>query len=112
METATRQYIEFREGDYYVSGSRVLLESIVMEFLDGRSLESVQQSFPSLKLAEIYGAVAFYLDNQAEINSYLQQRSARYEAQRQANISQDEKFHQRLQDKASEAKHQQELAQS
>jgi len=42
-----------------------------MEFLDGRSLESVQQSFPSLKLAEIYGAVAFYLDNQAEINSYL-----------------------------------------
>lgn len=112
METVTRQYIEFSEGDYYVSGSRVLLESIVMEFLDGRSLESVQQSFPSLKLAEIYGAVAFYLDNQAETNSYLQQRSGQYEARRQANINQDEEFHRQLQDRMSEAKHQQELAQS
>jgi len=109
METATRQYIEFREGDYYVSGSRVLLESIVAEFLDGRSLESIQQSFPTLKLAEIYGAIAFYLDNQAEMNSYLQKRRNEYEERRQASISQDEEFRRLLQERMSEAR-QQELA--
>src|SRR5262245_14079735 len=109
METATRQYIEFREGDYYVSGSRVLLESIVAEFLDGRSLESIQQSFPTLKLAAIYGPIAFYLDNQAEMNSYLQKRRNEYEERRQASISQDEEFRRLLQERMSEAR-QQELA--
>jgi uncharacterized protein (DUF433 family) len=112
METAIKQYIELSEGDYYVTGSRVLLESIVTEFLDGRSPESVQQSFPTLKLAEIYGAIGYYLDHQAEINSYLQKRRADYEARQQASISQDEEFHQRLQEKMSEARQQQELAQS
>jgi uncharacterized protein (DUF433 family) len=112
METATKQYIKFSEGDYYVAESRVLLESIVTEFLDGRSPESIQQSFPTLKLAEIYGAIAYYLDHQAEINAYLQQRRADYEARRQMSISQDEEFHRRLREKMSEALQHQELAQS
>lgn len=112
MEIATRQYIEFSEGDYYVAGSRVLLESIVAEFLDGRSPESIQQSFPTLKLAEIYGVIAFYLDHQAEINSYLQRRRDVYEARRQESVSQDEEFHRQLRERMSEARQQQELAQS
>ncbi len=112
METAIKQYIEFSEGDYYVAESRVLLESIIMEFLDGRSPETIQQSFPTLKLAEIYGAIAYYLDHQAEINSYIQQRRADYEARRQMSISQDEEFHRRLQEKMSEVRQHQELAQS
>ena len=112
METATKLYIRFSEGDYYVAESRVLLESIVTEFLDGRSPESIQQSFPTLKLAEIYGAIAFYLDHQAEINSYLQQRRADYEVRRQMSISQDEEFHRQIQEKMSDARQHQELAQS
>ncbi|HZF39138.1 MAG TPA: DUF433 domain-containing protein [Blastocatellia bacterium] len=111
METATRQYVEFIEGDYFVIGSRVLLDAIISEFLDGRSLETIQQSFPTLKLAEIYGAIAFYLDHQTEINSYLQQRRADYESRRQMSISQDEEFHRRLQEMMKEARQQQELTQ-
>ncbi len=111
METVTKQYVEFIEGDYFVIGSRVLLDAIVSEFLDGRSPETIQQSFPTLKLAEIYGAIAFYLDHQAEINSYLQQRRADYESRRQTSISQDEEFHRRLREKMKEARQQQELAQ-
>lgn len=111
METTSRQYVEFSEGDYYVAGSRVLLEPLVAEFLDGRSPESIQQSFPTLALAEIYGAIAFYLDHQADIHSYLQQRRADYEARRQANINRDEEFHLRLREKMSESRQRQELAQ-
>jgi uncharacterized protein (DUF433 family) len=111
METVTKQYVEFSEGDYFVAGSRVLLEAVVSEFLDGRSPETIQQSFPTLKLAEIYGAIAFYLDHQAEINAYLQQRRADYEARRQANINQNQDFHLRLQEKLAEARQPQELTQ-
>ncbi len=111
METVARQYVEFSEGDYFVTGSRVLLEAVVSEFFDGRSPETIQQSFPTLKLAEVYGAIAFYLDHQAEINSCLQQRRADYEARRQANISQNQDFHRRLQEKLAEARQPQEFAQ-
>ena len=103
METAANQYVEFSEGDYFVTGSRVLLEAIVSEFLDGHSPEIIQRSFPTLRPAQVYGAIAFYLDHQAEINAYLQQRSADYEARRQENISQHPEFHHRLQEKIAAA---------
>ena len=96
MDTTARQYVEFCEGDYFVPGSRVLLDGIISEFLDGRSPETIRQSFPTLTLAEIYGALAFYLDHQPEIDAYLQQRETAYEARRQSNISQNPEFHEKL----------------
>jgi uncharacterized protein (DUF433 family) len=111
MESAAKQYVELSQGDYFVTGSRVLLEALVYEFLDGRSPESIQQSFPTLKLAQVYGAITFYLDHQAEVNTYLQRRNADYEARRQEYISQQPDFQRRLQEKVAAAR-QQELAHS
>jgi len=111
METATREYVEFSEGDYYVAGSRVLLEAVVYEFLDGRSPETIQQAFPTLKLAQVYGAITFYLDHQAEVQVYLKQRKTDYETRRQENISQNPDFHRNLQEKIAAAR-QQELTNS
>ncbi len=112
METVARQYVEFGEADYFVTESRVLLEAVISEFLDGRSPETIQQSFPTLKLAEIYGAIAFYLDHQAEINAYLQQRGADYEVRRQASVNWEQEFHLRLREKMTEARQRRELAQT
>ena len=69
----TRQYVEQREGAYRIAGTRVSLDSIVYAFLRGASPESIAQSFPVLTLEEVYGAIAFYLGHQAEIDAYLQQ---------------------------------------
>lgn len=106
MGVTDRPFVEMNDGDYVVSGSRVLLEGIVQEFLDGRSPETIQQSFPALKLAEVYGAIAFYLDHQPEITSYLQQRRVEYEMRRQANIGENQDFHMRLREKIGEVTHQ------
>ena len=111
MEPATKQYVELSQGDYFVTGSRVLLEVLVYEFLDGRSPETIQQSFPTLTLAQVYGAITYYLDHQAEINAYLQQRRADYEVRRQANSSQQPDFQRLLQEKVA-AIRQQELVHS
>ena len=111
MEPVTKQYVELSQDDYFVTGSRVLLDGLVEEFLDGRSPETIQQSFPTLTLAQVYGAITFYLDHQAEINAYLQQRRTDYEARRQANISQQPDFQRLLQEKVA-AVRQQELAHS
>ena len=56
-----KSYIEQRESVYRVRGTRVSLDSIVYAFLEGHTAESIQQSFPSLTLEQIYGAITYYL---------------------------------------------------
>jgi len=56
-----REYVERREGGYYLIGSRVSLESVVYEFLRGESPEGIVQAFPSLSLEQVFGAILFYL---------------------------------------------------
>ena len=66
-----RSYIEQRDGGYYIQGTRVPLDSIVYEFRNGASAESIRQAFPVLNLEEVYGAIAFYLGHQAEVDASM-----------------------------------------
>lgn len=71
------EYIEEMNGGYYVAGTRISLDSVVYSFERGNSPEAIRESFPSLKLAQIYGAIAFYLDHQAEVRQYLENEERR-----------------------------------
>ena len=66
-----KEYIEERDETYYVAGTRVSLDSIVHAFRRGESPETICQNFELLRLEEVYGAIAYYLANQAEIDTYL-----------------------------------------
>lgn len=65
------EYVEQRNGGYYVTGSGVSLDSIVYAFRSGESPETICQNFPTLSLEQAYGAVAFYLRNQAEVDANI-----------------------------------------
>jgi uncharacterized protein (DUF433 family) len=66
------EYVEQRDGGYYVAGVRISLDSIVYAFNRGDSPERILEEFPLLdKVSRVYGAIAFYLDHQAEIDKYL-----------------------------------------
>jgi uncharacterized protein (DUF433 family) len=64
-------YIEERNGGLYVGGTRVSLDSVVIRFQEGASPDRIIQSFPTLKLSQIYGAIAYYLENQQTIDEYI-----------------------------------------
>jgi uncharacterized protein (DUF433 family) len=68
----TSEYIEERNGGYYLAGTRISLDSVVYSFERGNSPETIQKEYPLLRLPQIYGAIAFYLDNQTAIRSYLE----------------------------------------
>jgi len=74
-----RDYIEKREGGYWVAGTRVSLDSLVYAFLRGAAPEGIVQSYPVLSLEEVYGAIAFYLANQAEIDTMLANNDREFE---------------------------------
>jgi uncharacterized protein (DUF433 family) len=75
-------YVERWEEDYMVGHSRVSLASVVYAWKEGFSPEQIREDFPALRLAEVYGAIAFYLDHQAEVDSYLSDLKADFERRR------------------------------
>jgi uncharacterized protein (DUF433 family) len=64
-------YIDERDGALRIAGTRVSLASVVIGFQDGESPEQIVKSFPTLTLAQVYGAIAYYLENEKRINEYL-----------------------------------------
>jgi uncharacterized protein (DUF433 family) len=84
-----REYVERRNGGYYLVGSRVSLDSVVYEFLRGESPEGIVQAFPSLSLEQVYGGITFYLANRSAMDAYLREGEARFDelarASREAN---------------------------
>jgi len=72
------------DGTIRITGSRVTLDSIVHAFQHGATAEQIQDSFPSLTLREIYGAIAYYLEHQEQVDAYLQAQTQAAEETRRA----------------------------
>jgi uncharacterized protein (DUF433 family) len=69
---ASRIYVRQDEsGVFRVGDTRVMLDSVVAAFHQGHSAETIAQQYPALSLEEVYGAIAHYLANQAEVSQYL-----------------------------------------
>jgi uncharacterized protein (DUF433 family) len=71
-------HIVQRDGVYYIQATRISLDSIVYAFREGCSPESIREDFEGLTLAQVYGAIAFYLDHQAQVEAYLAQRKEQW----------------------------------
>jgi uncharacterized protein (DUF433 family) len=92
----SKEYVKQQEGAYSIAGTRVSLDSVVYAFRRGASPESIQRSFPSLTLEQIYGAITFYLAHQAEIDQYLQAGEVEFEKLRAASRAAHPEFYEKL----------------
>ena len=63
-------------GVLRVGNTRVTLDTIVGAFERGATAEEIAQQFTAVSLADVYGAISYYLHRQTEVNTYLQQRRA------------------------------------
>ena len=57
-----KEYIEERDGNYYVAATRISLDSIVHAFSRGESPETICQNFELLGLEEVYGCLLYTSD--------------------------------------------------
>ncbi len=62
------------DGTIRIGKTRVALESIVHHFSLGATAEEIAQKFPSLKLAEVYGAISYFLENHETVAEYVLQQ--------------------------------------
>ena len=75
-------------GTVRLTGSRVTIDTLVAAFKKGATAEQIQDSFTSLSLRQIYGAIAYYLDHLDDVEVYLKDRRADAEVIRQQIESQ------------------------
>jgi uncharacterized protein (DUF433 family) len=92
------EYVEMRNGGYYVAGSRVSLASVIYEYRDGAAVETIRQNFPTLSLEQIHGAIAFYLGHPEETESYLLELKKKWDELERAAKPASEELQQRLED--------------
>ncbi len=69
-----RDFVENRDGSFYLKGSRVPLAHIVREFQNGEPPEAIRSHYSTLSLEQVYGAIAFYLGHKDEVESDIAAR--------------------------------------
>ena len=92
----TKDYVEQREGGYYLTGTRISLDSIIHAFHRGESPETICQNFELLSLEEVYGAIAYYLGNQVALDRYLVCQNEKWTAGQRGAEPLPDNLHQRL----------------
>ena len=69
-----RDFVESRDGSFYLIGSRVPLAHLVREFQQGEPPEAIRSHYSTLSLEQVYGAIAFYLGHKSEVENDIAER--------------------------------------
>ena len=70
------------DGVLRVGGTRVTLDTVVAAFEAGSTCEEIVQQYSSLRLADIYVVVGYYLTHRSELQEYLDRRAAQRDESR------------------------------
>jgi uncharacterized protein (DUF433 family) len=61
-------------GALRVGDSRVTLDVLINEYEEGADPEGIVNSFPTLRLADVYAVIAYYLRHKETVDDYLRKR--------------------------------------
>jgi len=90
----TIEHVQQRDGELYIGRSRVTLSSAISAWKQGdQRPESIVAAYPTLSLAAAYGAVAYYLDHQNELEQYFAEGRREFERRRAESQTADPAFH-------------------
>jgi uncharacterized protein (DUF433 family) len=71
------------DGTIRVGNTRVTLDVVINEYLNGYTAEEIATNFDMLKASEVHLVIGYYLAHRTEVDAYLQKREAEAEELRQ-----------------------------
>jgi uncharacterized protein (DUF433 family) len=71
MEYPASPYIYWTGHGLRIAGTRVSLDSVVIYHQMGKTPEQIVEAFSTVPLSHVYGAIAYYLENEELIDEYL-----------------------------------------
>jgi hypothetical protein len=75
-------YVSIIDDVYRLAGTRVSLDSIVCDYLNGLSPEAIADNFERVSLEQVYGAITFYLSHRDEVDKHLMSNRTKFDALR------------------------------
>ena len=83
MAIVDTTYVQERDGVLHIGDTRVTLHSLIASWQnEGYTAEELRIGFPTLSLAQVYGAIAYYLDHQSALDPLFAAENEQYAAQR------------------------------
>lgn len=70
-------------GKLRIAGTRITVHRIATLYKQGQTAESIAQTYPHLSYAQVYVALAYYHENQAQIEAELAEMDVDYELLKQ-----------------------------
>lgn len=64
-------FLSDTDGEIRIAGHRISLYDVLWEYNQGKTVEELALRFPTVKRATLHRVIAFYLDNQPEVDAYL-----------------------------------------
>jgi uncharacterized protein (DUF433 family) len=65
-------YFEFLNSeDIRIKGTRIGIEIVIEDFLNGASPEEITVRYPNLSLEQVYATITYYLANREKIDAYI-----------------------------------------
>jgi uncharacterized protein (DUF433 family) len=104
MQAAKTYVRQDEHGVLRIGETRVMLDSVVAAFHLGHSAETITQQYPGLTLEEAYGAIAYYLANQADVDQYLRNQEEVWNQWREKAKAVESPVVQRLREMATRSK--------
>lgn len=74
--------VDHPDGEIRLTGHRIGLSHVVYFYNEGFSTEMLVGQFPTLPLSLVHKVIAFYLENQAEVDAYVASHEAECERRR------------------------------
>lgn len=70
-----KNYFDFlSDDDIRIKGTRIGIETIMEDYLDGVSPEEIAVRYRSLTLEQVYASITYFLRNREEVEVYLSRR--------------------------------------
>jgi uncharacterized protein (DUF433 family) len=88
-----------KDGVVMVGKTRVPLETVIWTYKEGASPEEIVMSYDALALADVYAAIAYYLNHREDVETYMEWVKAESErVRREVEACQPDMFalHERL----------------
>jgi uncharacterized protein (DUF433 family) len=63
------------KGRFVIRGTKLPLELVLNDYLRGYSAERIASQYSDINVRDIYAVLAYYHDNRAELNQYLEEQN-------------------------------------
>ena len=78
----TIEHVQKRSGEYYIASTRIPVGVVIASWKRQTAPERIVEQFPMLSLADVYGAITYYLDHQQELEQHFALLHDEYERER------------------------------